>query len=155
MLATVRSSAVFGLDGYVVDVEVDIAQGLPMFSIVGLPDLAVKEAKDRVRAAMKNTGLTFPIKRITVNLAPADVKKEGAGFDLPMAIGILVAEELLAAERVARFGLVGELSLDGRVRPVRGALPMALAARKFGLQGLILPRENAPEAAIVEGLSVY
>lgn len=155
MLATVRSSAVFGLDGYVVDVEVDIAQGLPMFSIVGLPDLAVKEAKDRVRAAMKNTGLTFPIKRITVNLAPADVKKEGAGFDLPMAVGILVAEELLAAERVAGFGLVGELSLDGRVRAVRGALPMALAARKFGLRGLILPRENAPEAAIVEGLSVY
>jgi magnesium chelatase family protein len=155
MLATVRSSAVFGLDGYVVDVEVDIAQGLPMFSIVGLPDLAVKEAKDRVRAAMKNTGLTFPIRRITVNLAPADVKKEGAGFDLPMAVGILVAEESLAADRVAKYGFVGELSLDGRIRPVRGALPMALAARKAGLHGLILPRENASEAAIVEGLAVY
>jgi magnesium chelatase family protein len=155
MLATVRSSAVFGLDGYVVDVEVDIAQGLPMFSIVGLPDLAVKEAKDRVRAAMKNTGLTFPIKRITVNLAPADVKKEGAGFDLPMAIAILVAEESLSADRVAQFGFVGELSLDGRVRAVRGALPMALAARKAGLHGLILPRDNASEAAIVEGLAVY
>ncbi|MFZ5863386.1 MAG: YifB family Mg chelatase-like AAA ATPase [Nitrospirota bacterium] len=155
MLATVRSSAVFGLDGYVVDVEVDIAQGLPMFNIVGLPDLAIKEAKDRVRAAMKNTGLTFPIKRITVNLAPADVKKEGAGFDLPMAVGILVAEGSLSADRAAPYGFVGELSLDGRVRPVRGALPMALAARTAGLRGLILPRDNASEAAIVEGLAVY
>lgn len=155
MLAKVQSSAVFGLDGYLVDVEVDIAQGLPMFSIVGLPDLAVKEAKDRVRAAMKNTGLNFPIKRITVNLAPADVKKEGSAFDLPMAVGILAAEDVLAADRVASYALVGELSLDGQIRPVRGALPMALAAKKAGLRGLILPLENAREAAIVDGLPVY
>ena len=155
MLAKVQSSAVFGLDGYLVDVEVDIAQGLPMFSIVGLPDLAVKEAKDRVRAAMKNTGLHFPIKRITVNLAPADVKKEGSAFDLPMAVGILVAEEALAPDRIASHAFVGELSLDGRIRPVRGALPMALAAKKAGLRGMILPRENAREAAIVDGLPVY
>lgn len=155
MLARVQSSAVFGLDGYLVDVEVDIAQGLPMFSIVGLPDLAVKEAKDRVRAAMKNTGLNFPIKRITVNLAPADIKKEGSAFDLPMAIGILVAEEVLAGDRIASHAFVGELSLDGRIRPVRGVLPMALAAKKAGLRGMILPRENAREAAIVDGLPIY
>ncbi len=155
MLAKVQSSAVFGLDGYLVDVEVDIAQGLPMFSIVGLPDLAVKEAKDRVRAAMKNTGLNFPIKRITVNLAPADVKKEGSSFDLPMAVGILVAEEALAADRTASYAFVGELSLDGQIRPVRGVLPMALAAKRAGLRGMILPRENAREAAIVDGLPVY
>jgi magnesium chelatase family protein len=154
MLAKVVSSAVYGLDGYLVDVEVDISQGLPMFSVVGLPDLAVKESRDRVRGAMKNTGLNFPIKKITVNLAPADVKKEGSAFDLPMAIGILVAEGGLAPERVAPYAVVGELSLDGRVRPVRGALPMALAAKKHGMRGLILPRENAREAAIVEGLSV-
>jgi magnesium chelatase family protein len=155
MLARVISSAVYGLDGYLVDVEIDIAQGLPMFSVVGLPDLAVKESRDRVRAAMKNTGLNFPIKKITVNLAPADVKKEGSGFDLPMAIGVVVAEGRLAAERVTSYVLVGELSLDGRIRPVRGALPMALAAKKGGMRGLILPKENAPEAAIVEGLAVY
>ena len=118
MLAKVVSSAVYGLDGYLVDVEVDISQGLPMFSVVGLPDLAVKESRDRVRAAMKNTGLNFPIKKITVNLAPADVKKEGSAFDLPMAIGILVAEDGLAPERVEPYAIVGDLSLEGRVRPV-------------------------------------
>jgi len=155
MLAKVTSSAVFGLDGYLVDVEVDIAQGLPMFSIVGLPDLAVKESKDRVRSAMKNTGLIFPIKKITVNLAPADVKKEGSAFDLPMAVGILIAEGGLDAKLVEDSILVGELSLDGRVRPVRGALPMALAAKKAGRRRVILPRVNAREAAIVDGLSVY
>ncbi len=155
MLAKVVSSAVYGLDGYLVDVEVDIAQGLPMFSIVGLPDLAVKESRDRVRAAIKNTGLNFPVKKITVNLAPADVKKEGSAFDLPMAIGIMVAEGGLAPERVASYVLVGELSLDGRVRPIRGGLPMALAAKSGGMRGLILPRENAAEAAIVDGLPVY
>lgn len=155
MLANVVSSAVYGLDGYLVEVEVDIAQGLPMFSVVGLPDLAVKESRDRVRAAIKNTGLNFPVKKITVNLAPADVKKEGSAFDLPMAIGIMVAEGGLAPERVASYVLVGELSLDGRVRPVRGGLPMALAAKRGGMRGLILPRENASEAAIVDGLPVY
>lgn len=155
MLAKVTSSAVFGLDGYLVDVEVDIAQGLPMFSIVGLPDLAVKESKDRVRAAIKNTGLTFPVKKITVNLAPADVKKEGSAFDLPMAVGILIAEDGLDAKSVEGYVLVGELSLDGRVRPIRGALPMAVAAKKAGRRGFILPRENAGEAAIVDGLPIY
>jgi len=122
MLAKVVSSAVYGLDGYLVDVEVDISQGLPMFSVVGLPDLAVKESRDRVRGAMKNTGLNFPIKKITVNLAPADVKKEGSAFDLPMAIGILVAEGGLAPERITPCAIVGELSLDGALRPIRGAI---------------------------------
>src|SRR3972149_8923180 len=123
MLAKIVSSAVYGLDGYLVDVEVDIAQGLPMFSVVGLPDLAVKESRDRVRAAIKNTGLNFPVKKITVNLAPADVKKEGSAFDLPMAIGIMVAEGGLAPERVAPDVIVGGLCLDGRGWPGRGGRP--------------------------------
>ena len=155
MLAKVLSSAVYGLDAYLVDVEVDIATGLPQFNIVGLPDLAVKESKDRVRAALKNTGFDFPVKKITVNLAPADVKKEGSAFDLPMAIGILVAEEVMPASAVAPYLITGELSLDGRIKSVKGALSMAVTARSSGLAGVILPSENAAEAAVVEGIRVW
>ncbi len=155
MLAKVLSSAVYGLDAYQVDVEVDIATGLPQFNIVGLPDLAVKESKDRVRAALKNTGFDFPVKKITVNLAPADIKKEGSAFDLPMAIGILVAEEVIPHSAVAPYLIVGELSLDGRIKSVKGALSMAVAARAAGFKGIILPTENAAEAAVVEGIQVY
>ncbi len=155
MLSKVTSSTVYGLDAYRVDVEVDMSPGLPMFSIVGLPDAAVKESRERVRAAVKNTGFNFPIRRITVNLAPADIKKEGSGFDLPMALGILAAEEVIKAESLKRCLVVGELSLDGRVKPIKGALPIAVAARDAGLKGLILPSENAREAAVVQELSVY
>lgn len=155
MLAKVLSSAVYGLDAYQVDVEVDIATGLPQFNIVGLPDLAVKESKDRVRAALKNTGFDFPVKKITVNLAPADIKKEGSAFDLPMAIGILVAEEVIPHSAVSPYLIVGELSLDGRIKSVKGALSMAVAARAIGFKGIILPAENADEAAVVEGIRVY
>ena len=155
MLAKVLSSAVLGVDAYLVDVEVDIALGLPTFNTVGLPDVAVKESRDRVKAAIKNSGFEFPAKRITVNLAPADIKKEGVAFDLPTAVGILAALELVRPDRLARLAILGELSLDGAVRPIRGALSMAVTAKDAKLEGVIVPLENAPEAAVVEGLAVY
>src|SRR5262245_40651189 len=127
MLAKVLSVALVGLDAHLIDVEVDIAGGLPQFSVVGLPDATVKESRDRVRSALKNTGFHFPAKKITVNLAPADVKKEGAGLDLAIAIGILVAEEVISSDRLTGYVLVGELSLDGRVKPVPGALSIGIA----------------------------
>jgi magnesium chelatase family protein len=154
MLAKVLSSAVLGVDAYLVDVEVDIALGLPTFNTVGLPDAAVKESRDRVKAAIKNSGFEFPAKRITVNLAPADIKKEGAAFDLPTAVGILAAEELVRADGLGRAVILGELSLDGSVRPIRGALCMAVAAQTAGCAAFLVPVENAPEAAVVEGLAV-
>ena len=153
MLAKVTSAALVGLDAHLVDVEVDIAGGLPQFSVVGLPDATVKESRDRVRSALKNSGFHFPAKRITVNLAPAGIKKEGSGLDLAIAVGILVAEEVIAPEMLNRRVLIGELSLDGRVKPVTGALSFGLACRK-GFE-LLLPADNGPEAALVEGVSVY
>jgi magnesium chelatase family protein len=152
MLAKVRTVALTGLDAHLIDVEVDIAGGLPQFSVVGLPDATVRESRDRVRSALKNTGFHFPAKRITVNLAPADIKKEGAGLDLAIAIGILVAEEVIAAERLDRCVLVGELSLDGQIKPVSGALSISLACRNHSL---LLPAQNGPEAAMIEGAAVY
>lgn len=154
MLARVLSSAVFGIDAYVVEVEVDIAQGLPAFATVGLPEGAVKESKDRVKAATKNCGYDFPSRRITVNLAPADIKKEGAAFDLPMAIGILAATEVVQKARLDQYFILGELSLDGQVKPIKGALSIAVAARNAGLRGILLPRENSKEAAVVKGIQV-
>ncbi len=153
MLAKTLSVALVGLDAHLIDVEVDISGGLPQFSVVGLPDATVRESRDRVRAALKNTGFHFPAKKITVNLAPADIKKEGAGLDLAIAIGILVAEEILPAEAVARHVLVGELSLDGQIRPVPGALSIGMACRQE--YQLLVPADNAEEAAIVEGVSAY
>jgi len=154
MLSRVLSSAVFGIDAYTVEVEVDIAQGLPAFATVGLPEGAVKESKDRVKAAVKNCGYEFPPRRITVNLAPADIKKEGAAFDLPMAIGILAATEIVQKNKLGRYFILGELSLDGQVKPVRGALPIAVAARDLGLRGILLPKENSREAAVVRGIDI-
>jgi magnesium chelatase family protein len=153
LLAKVLSAAIVGLDAHLVEVEVDIAGGLPQFSVVGLPDATVRESRDRVRAALKNTGFSFPARKVTINLAPADLKKEGAGLDLAMAIGILVALDVLPAESVRDHVLVGELSLDGRVKPVTGALSVGLACRKT--HPLILPAENAAEAAVVEGVDAY
>ena len=138
MLARVLSSSVFGIDAYQVEVEVDIAQGLPAFATVGLPEGAVKESKDRVKAAIKNCGYDFPSRRITVNLAPADIKKEGAAFDLPMAIGILAATETVQKGKLDRYFIFGELSLDGQVKPIKGTLPIAVAARDAGLRGILL-----------------
>ena len=155
MIAKVMSADVYGLDARLVEVEVDLGSGLPMFSVVGLPDATVKESRDRVRAALKNTGFQFPLKRITINLAPADIKKEGAGFDLPMAVGLLVADGAVDGDRLRDYVLVGELSLDGKVKPVRGSLSMALACRDRGVKGFIVPAANAQEAAVVHGLQVY
>ena len=154
MLAKVLSGAILGIDACVVEVEVDIVQGLPVFATVGLPDGAVKESKDRVKSAIKNSGYDFPPKRITVNLAPADMKKEGAGFDLPIAVGILTALEVVSKERLDDYLLLGELSLDGRVKSIRGALSLAIAAQSKGKRGVLLPKENAEEAAVVQGIEV-
>ncbi|MBW1659948.1 MAG: YifB family Mg chelatase-like AAA ATPase [Deltaproteobacteria bacterium] len=155
MLAKVRTGAVMGIDAIPIDVEVDVALGLPNVSIVGLPDGAVKESKDRVRSAMKNSGYEVPPRRVTINLSPADVKKEGTLFDLPIAIGILSAAGIVDEQRCERFMIAGELSLDGGIRRIKGALPIALAAREEGLEGLILPKANAREASVVRGLAIY
>ena len=156
VLSKTISATLIGIEALPAEVEVDItSKGLPHFSLVGLPDTAVKESRDRVRAALKNSGFIFPLKQVTVNLAPADLKKEGSAFDLPIAVGILGSEEVLKPEASADFMITGELSLDGRLKPVKGALSMAIKAREMGLKGIILPEKNAPEAAVVEGLSVY
>ena len=155
MLSKVLSSSVIGIEAHTVEVEVDISsRGLPHFSMVGLPDAAVKESRDRVRAALKNIGFNFPLKQITVNLAPADLKKEGSAFDLPIAIGIIASEGLIDPAALKGYIFTGELSLDGKIKPVRGALSMALLVRSLGLRGIILPDVNAPEAAVVDNTKV-
>ena len=155
MLAKVLSSAVIGIDAYIVEVEVDISRGLPSFSTVGLPEGAVRESKERVKASIKNSGYEFPSERITVNLAPADIKKEGSAFDLPMAIGILAATGLVPNNSLNKYVFLGELSLDGLIRPIKGALPISVTAKSLGLSGIFLPSENATEAAVVEGIDIY
>lgn len=155
MLARIASGAVLGVEAYRVEVEVDITTGVPAFNVVGLPDAAVQESRERVRSAIRNSGFEFLPRRITVNLAPADVKKEGPLFDLPIGVGILAASGQLSAEGLGRFLLVGELSLDGAVRAVSGCLPIAIAAQEAGFTSLLVPAANAREAALVEGLSVY
>lgn len=156
MLAKIHSGAVVGIDARRIDVEVDVSIGMQVFHIVGLPDGAVREARLRVPAAMKNAGLTIPLDKITVNLAPADLRKDGAGFDLALALGILCASGQLDAKAwgLERWVVLGELGLDGSVRPVRGVLPVAVMARDEGFDGVIVPRENAGEAAIVRGVKV-
>jgi magnesium chelatase family protein len=154
VLAKVLSSAVLGIDAYRVEVEVDITSGLPAFSTVGLPEASVKESKERVKAAISNSGYRFPDDRITVNLAPADIKKEGTGFDLPIALGILAATGIVPQEALSRHLILGELSLDGRVKPVKGSLPMALAARQAGYSAIIVPRDNGLEASVVDAIDV-
>src|SRR3990172_11842812 len=155
MLSRVLSCATIGIEAYIVEVEVDIALGLPTFSTVGLPDTAVKESKDRVKAAIVNTGFEFPVRRITVNLAPADIRKEGPFFDLPIAIGIIAAQGLIDENILKDYIILGELSLDGGVRHIKGALPMAVAARNSGKKGIILPKGNCEEAAVVQEIRVY
>nr|MBF0223181.1 YifB family Mg chelatase-like AAA ATPase [Desulfobulbaceae bacterium] len=154
MLSQVISATLEGVSGLIVEVEVDIAPGLPSFATVGLPEGAVRESKDRVKAAIKNCGYDFPARKITVNLAPADVRKAGTGYDLPIAIGILSATGVLKGTKHKEYLLIGELSLDGRLRPVPGVLPIAITASKSAITGIIVPAENAQEAAIVEGLDV-
>jgi len=155
MLFRTLSGTVLGVEAHLIDVEVDLSRGLPAFNVVGLPDTAVKEARDRVRAAIKNSGFDFPMKRITVNLAPADLKKEGATFDLPMAVGILGAMGAIEEGKTKGLMMAGELSLNGDLKPIKGVLPLALGAKKGGVRGLILPMANTQEAALVDGLKVY
>ncbi len=147
MLAKVYSVAVNGLEAHSVEVEVDLAAGLPMFTVVGLPDMTVLESRDRVRSALRNSGFSFPQRKITINLAPADLRKEGSGFDLPMAVGILAAEGLVPAEVLREIVMVGEVSLEGGVKPVHGVLSMALACRRRAVKGLLVPVENAQGVA--------
>src|ERR1700678_3758161 len=152
------SAAVYGVDAHIIDVEVDYSGIRTLedrFHTVGLPDAAVRESRDRVRAAIKNSGFDIPPTQITINLAPADLKKEGSGFDLPIAIGILGAYGALELKDLGQFMLVGELGLDGTVRGVPGVLPIAVAARARGIAHLLVPERNAAEAAVVEGLAVY
>ena len=153
MLAMVLSAALVGIDAHLIDVEVDIAGGLPQFSVVGLPDATVRESRDRVRSALKNTGFHFPAKKITVNLAPAGIKKEGSGLDLAIAIGILVAEEVIPAEHVRGYVCVGELSLDGQIKAITGALSIGVACRST--HRLLVPAENSQEAAMVQGVMAF
>ncbi len=155
MLAHVRSATVVGLDAVTVDVEVDVSPGIPTFAVVGLPDTAVREARERVRAAIRNAGYEMPARRITVNLAPANTRKEGPAFDLPIALGILTATRQIPPQAADGYVVVGELSLDGAVRPVVGVLSIALAARQQKFRGLVVPAANAAEAAVVDGLAVH
>src|SRR5260221_1233188 len=154
MLASLRTAALYGVDACPVHVEVDVSFGLPVFTMVGLPDMSVRESRDRVRSAIRNSGFEFPQHRITVNLAPADVRKAGASFDLPIALGILAATGVVERRHIADLVLLGELSLDGSIHVTRGVLPIAAAARRDRLAGILLPAGNASEAAIVSGLDL-
>ena len=151
-----RSAAIYGVDARLIDVEVDIYMGSPKdFITVGLPDTAVRESRERVKSSLVHTGVGFPNKAVTVNLAPANLRKEGAGFDLPMALGVMGAMGTLPVEGLEEYLIVGELSLDGGLRPIRGALPIAVCAKSEGIRNLILPTDNAAEAAVVEGVNVF
>lgn len=154
MLSKINSMGLNGIDGYLVRVEVDIGNGMPAFDVVGLPDTAVKESRERVRAAMKNCGLAFPTRRITVNLAPANIKKAGPIYDLPICIGLLASSGQLKAD-LSDYAFIGEIALSGELRPIEGALPMAITAAESGIKHLILPAENAQEAAVVKDIEVF
>ena len=155
MIAKINSVGLTGIDGYSIGVETDVTGGVPTWDVVGMPDTAVRESKERIRSALKNSELTSPGKRIVVNLAPAGVKKEGAYLDLPIALGILAASEQIIVPNLKECCFFGELSLDGMLRSVCGALPMAITAYQSGIKKLFLPLQNAKEAAVVEGLEVY
>lgn len=155
MVSKIYACAALGIDGLLIDVETDISNGLPGFTIVGLPDMAVRESKERVRTSIKNSGFEYPLKKITVNLAPADIKKEGPIYDLPIAVGILYATGQISSDRLGSCILIGELSLDGRVKPVDGALCMVAEAAKMGFKSALVPYRNAREAAIIKGIDIY
>lgn len=155
MLSHIYSCGLSGIDGFSVCVETDISNGLPAFDIVGLPDAAVKEAKERIRSAIKNTGFRFPAKHIVINLAPASKRKEGSGYDLPMALSIICATEQIYAPDLSKCAFFGELSLDGTVQPINGILPMIISAYKSGFTDMFVPTENADEAAVIEDVNIY
>jgi len=155
MLAKLRSMAVLGIDAFEIGIEADISEMLPSFTIVGLPDGAVRESKERVMSAIKNCGFEFPSRKVTINMAPADVKKEGSAYDLPIAIGLLMASAQVNIESTDGYVIAGELSLDGSVKSIKGMLSMAICARDLGVKGMIVPKDNAQEAAVAEGVSIY
>jgi magnesium chelatase family protein len=155
MISKVLSGATYGVNAFLVEVETHLERQVPGFSIVGLPDNAVRESRERILAAVRNCGFEFPLRKITVNLAPADIRKEGSSFDLPMAIGILAATNQTEPDVLPDFVMVGELALDGTLRPIHGTLPMAMEMKRLGIKGMIVPRENGKEAAMVSGLDVY
>lgn len=154
MLVKTYSSSVIGIDATTITIEVNLGQGINFF-LVGLPDSSVKESHLRIKAALANNNLKFPQREVTINMAPADIRKEGTVFDLPIAVGILAVSEQINPEQLHSFQLMGELSLDGNLQPVKGVLPMVLQAKKEGFQSIILPEENAQEAAVVDGLRIY
>lgn len=154
MLSKIKTISLHGLEGYLIEVQVDVSAGMPSWEVVGLPDISVKEAKERVRTAIKNSGFEFQSRKIVVNMAPADVRKEGTFFDLPIAIGILLDFGEIAKIKEENIAFVGELSLDGKVNKVNGILPICVEARKLGIQKIIVPKENAKEGAIVKDIEV-
>ena len=154
MLIKVFGSAVFGVEATTITVEVNVDKGIG-YHLVGLPDKAIQESSYRIAAALKNVGYKLPGKKITLNMAPADMRKEGSAYDLTLALGILIASSQIKAEQIAKYIIMGELSLDGSLQPIKGALPIAIKAREEGFEGFILPSQNAKEAAIVDGLKVY
>jgi magnesium chelatase family protein len=154
MIAKTFASAVYGIEAITITIEVNISQGINFF-IVGLPDNAVKESQQRIDSALKTSGFSVPKKRMVINMAPADMRKEGSAYDLPLAIGILAASEVIPVELLKKYVLMGELSLDGRIKGVKGALPMAIKARDSGFRGIILPSSNASEAGVIKDLEVY
>lgn len=156
MFTRLHSTGIFGIDAYMVEVEADISKGFPAFDIVGLPDMAVKESRDRVRSALKNSGFAFPTSKITVNLAPADVKKAGSLYDLPSLVAILVAsKQVVPKVEMENCAFIGELSLDGEVRSINGLLSMTIEAAKSGIKHFFVPEKNAYEASVVDGINIY
>ena len=155
MLSKILTSATYGIDAYLIEVETNVEKNMPSFTIVGLPDNAIKESRERVIAAIKNSGFDYRVKRITINLAPADIKKEGSSFDLPIAVGLLAANGNVEEESLKDTVFLGELSLDGQLRPVKGALPISVEARKKGIKRIILPVDSSKEASIVDGIDIY
>ena len=156
MVSKIRSIGLFGMNAYMVDTEADVSGGLPCFDLVGLPDSAVRESRDRVRSAIKNCGFKFPVGRITVNLAPADIKKEGSIYDLPVLLAILISsKQLMPSINLEESIFLGEVSLDGSLRRINGVLAMAISARQNGIKNFFVPYENAPEGAVIEGINVY
>ena len=155
MLSIVKSMSLLGLDGYLISVQVDVSGGLPGWEIVGLPDVSVREAKERVRTAIRNSGYELQSRKIVVNMAPANTKKEGSFFDLPIAIGVLSCNEEIITEIPEDMAFIGELSLDGKINKVNGILSMCIEAKKLGIKKVIVPQQNVKEAAVVKGLNIY
>ena len=154
MLSIIKSMTLNGVEGFIVDVQVDVSGGIPCWEVVGLPDISIKEAKERVRTAIKNSGYEFPSRRIVINLAPATIKKEGTIFDLPIAVAILMASENINYFNYNETIFLGELGLDGKINPVRGILPMCIESKKLGFKKIVVPKENAKEASIVDDIDV-